>query len=369
MRIFETSFKSDKIILALGADSAGGFSLFQKGKIYYQAGFGDLLNDDNFLKYNNSITVYLRKNKLKPDIVLVDLHPLFRTVELGEKLAKKYQAKLIKIQHHLAHIFSAYGEYLLTNKKEAHFVGLALDGTGFGYDERIWGGEVFAFQFFLSQPAEIKRIGHLENQVLIGGERAIIEPARILIAILSNFLSKEEVFALVKKYYTDNEFELLFNQLQTRFNCIESSSTGRVLDAVAVLLNFIDNKSNYKHQPVELLEKNSTSAFEIEPEIFFDKNERMFILNTTKLFQYLLKNIKKDKKGLAATAQVYLAKGLLKIINLNGGKIFLGGGLVKNKIITEYLSGENIFFNKEISSGDEGLSWGQLCFYFLNKRN
>ncbi|MBU4216702.1 hypothetical protein L6270_00950 [Candidatus Parcubacteria bacterium] len=365
MKRFQTRFKNKKVILALGADSSGGFAVFQNEQVYYQAGFGDLLNDDNFVKYSNSITAYLRKNKLKPELILVDLHPLFRSIKLGEKLAVKHQARLVKVQHHIAHIFSAYGEYLLDHKEEKEFIGMACDGTGFGFDEKIWGGEVFQLKI-KNYELQFDRIAHLENQLLIGGEMAVIEPTRALIAILNNFLSKAEVFKSVKKYYSRNEFELLFNQLQERFNCVETSSTGRVLDAVAVLLGFVGNKSNFKHEPIRLLEENSTVPFDIDPEIFFDKNEQMFVVKTTPLFQYLIKNIQQDKKRLAATAQLYLAKGLFAVAKQEKKKIFFAGGMADNKIMSEYLETNDVFVNKQVSRGDEGLSWGQICYYLLN---
>lgn len=360
MAIFQTRFKNKKVILALGADSAGGFAVFQNGQVYYQADFGDLLDDDNFIKYSNSITAYLRKNKLKPDVILVDLHPLFRTLELGEELNKKYSAELIKVQHHVAHICSAYGEYLLDNKELKEFVGIAADGTGFGFDEKIWGGEIFNFQ------TQIKRIGRLENQILIGGEMAVQEPARNLIAILNNFLNKEEVFKSVKKYYSRNEFELLFNQLRERFNCVETSSVGRVLDAVSVLLGFIGNKSNYKHEPIKLLEENSTVPFEIEPEIIFNQDQQMFIIRIMPLFQYLIKHIKKDARRLAATAQLYLAKGLFEVAKKENKKIFFAGGMADNKIMSQYLLAKRVMINKRIPRGDGGLSWGQICYFLLD---
>lgn len=365
MQIFKTQFKNQKVILALGADSAGGFAVFRNGQVYYQADFGDLLDDDNFAKYSNSITAYLRKNKLKPEIILVDLHPLFRTAELGESLAKKYQSELIKIQHHIAHIFSAYGEYLLNNEELKEFIGIAADGTGFGLDEKIWGGEVFRLQV-LNCKLQIERIGHLENQILIGGEMAIREPARVLISVLNNFLSKEAMFEIVKKYYSRNEFELLFNQLQERFNCVETSSVGRILDAVAVLLDFIGNKSKYKHEPIRLLEENSTLPFRLEPEIFFNKYEHIYIIKTTPLFRYLLKNIRKDKKRLAATVQLCLAKGLFGVAKQENKKIFFAGGLAGNKIMSEYLEKRGAFTNKRFVHGDGALSWGQLCFYLFS---
>jgi len=159
--------------------------------------------------------------------------------------------------------------------------------------------------------------------------------------------------------------------LQKNFNCHETSSTGRILDAVSILLGFCDNKRSYKHEPIDLLEKNSTKPYiDLKPGIIFDKKEKLYILQTTPLFEYLVKNINKDKKRLAATAQLYIAEGLYKIIkqqdkNLKTKNIFIAGGIANNKIISAFLKFKGAYANKKIPQGDAGLSLGQIIYYLL----
>ncbi|KKQ13356.1 MAG: (NiFe) hydrogenase maturation protein HypF, partial [Candidatus Moranbacteria bacterium GW2011_GWE1_36_7] len=286
-------------------------------------------------------------------------------------------------QHHLAHIFSAIGDQIVERgvcsvKREA--LGIACDGTGYGYDEKIWGGEAFKIQY-AKYNTQNTRIGHLENQIMIGGEIAIKEPARLLISILSKFLEKKDAYKYVKKYYSKNEFELLWNQLQQNFNCIETSSTARILDAVSVLLEFSKNESLSKHGPVDLLEKNSTIPYQIKPVVEFNEIEKMWILKTTPLFKYLIKNLHKDKKRLAATAQKYIADGLLEITRrchpefISGSReilkqvqhdnVFFAGGMANNKIISSILELKGVYTNKKIPRGDAGLSFGQTFYYLL----
>jgi len=388
------------------------------------------LEEKKFQKFKKSVFQYLCQNKIKPDIILTDLHPLFKTTVWGKELAKKVKAKHIQIQHHLAHIFSAVGEKLIQNSAPAHFqwpgqnsfIGIACDGTGYGLDGKIWGGEVFKFK---SQKSKVKiyRIGHLENQILIGGELAIREPARMLISILNKIpnskfqipnskgkvlvsygagkfkiqnskLKKNFIYSFIKKYYTKNQFELLYNQLQENFNCIETSSTGRILDAVSLLLGFCKNERNYKHEPIDLLEKNSTIPYKINSNVKTQNSK--FILMTTPLFEYLIKNLHRDKKKLAATAQFYIAQGLYQIISKsqipNSKQIqpqpisnglgcpapacvsrpwlwqnsYFAGGLAKNKIISNYLESKGVYINKKIPCGDAGISFGQIAYYILN---
>jgi len=363
-------------VLALGPESAGNFSVLHSGKIYSSGDFGDLLDENNFKQFKKAVLGYLKKENVKPKIILTDLHPLYKTTLWGEILAKKFSGKHIKIQHHLAHIFSAIGK-----SKPSAFFGIACDGTGYGLDGKIWGGEVFRIKTGGGK-LQTERIGHLENQILIGNDLAIREPARMLIAILSKFLDKQEIYKRVKKFYTKNQFELLYNQLQQNFNCQETSSAGRILDAVSILLGFSDNKRGYKHKPIVLLEENSGKPYtDLKPKIskiknvpVFQrslKNGNIFNLQTTPLFEYLIKNSSKDKKRLGATAQMYLAQGLYGIIQSAtkdetqnpSPTIFFAGGVANNKIISNYLESKGVITSKKIPRGDAGLSFGQIIYY------
>ena len=426
MQTFHFPIKNSQTILALGAESAGNFSVFHKNKIYFSEDFGDLLDENNFSKFKKAVLTFMKKDKVNPDIILTDLHPLMKTTLWGAELAKKYKTQHIQVQHHHAHIFSAIGERLTQDtryKIQDTNYAIALDGTGYGEDEKIWGGEVFELKT-TNYKLQTIRIGHLDNQVMIGGDLAIREPARMLIAILAKdtrykipacrslssgqarqdtnksqsrvlgtkFTSQKDfVYSFVKKYYTKNEFEVLYNQLQQNFICIETSSTGRILDAMSLLLGFCDNQRKYKHEPIDLLEKNSTKPYtnlrprliEIKPDISSLKNSKLeidskfeiqnskFILDTNYLFNYVINYLHtKDKKRLAATAQRYIAEGLFEIIQNSlvigqQSSIFASGGVANNKIIADYFTAKNIYLNKNVPRGDAGLSFGQISYYLL----
>jgi hydrogenase maturation protein HypF len=437
MIIFPT--RNKKTVLALGAESAGNFSAYsprplplskgemsagQRGFVYFSENFGDLLNEKSWANYQKSVLDYLKINKIKPDIILTDLHPSFNTTLWGQKLAKKYKAQHIQVQHHIAHIFSSIGDKIIQNTKyhiPDTIYGIACDGTGYGTDGKIWGGEVFKIENQKSKIKKIERIGHLENQIMIGGDLAIKEPARMLIGILDkafhsssplkrlpssppspvfgrgcpevlvgageggdNLQRKNYIYNFVKKYYSRNEFELLYSQLQQNFNCQETSSTGRILDAVSVLLGFCGNERNYKHEPIDLLEKNSTKPYtDLEPRMIprpprsatADLGGLEYELDTTHLFNYVINYLhKKDKHRLAATAQLYIAEGLYEILqNIQNTKYqlqntFFAGGIANNKIISTFLEYKGVYMSKKIPRGDAGLSFGQMVYYVLNEQ-
>lgn len=370
IKIFDVPIKSKKNILALGPESAGNFSLYSREKIYVSQNFGDLLDEENFKNFKGAVNKFLRTSGFRPDIILTDLHPLYKTTILGEQMIIKSKGKHVKVQHHVAHVFSSAGEkkWLLGSgngelKLRAEIIGVACDGTGFGLDGKIWGGEVLKIVI----GKEISRIGHLENQILIGGDLAVKEPARMLISILSKFLDKKAVYNFMKKYYSRNHFEVLCNQLRSRFNCQETSSTARVLDAVAVLLGFSKNIRNKKHGPVIALEKNSTRPYQLKPKIVYDSDRGSYVILTAPLFEFLFKNFDRDKKRLAATAQLYLAQGLYEIAKKHEetGKYdyFFSGGMADNKIMSDYFSLNEFYLSKKIPRGDAGISFGQIVYY------
>ncbi len=356
--IIVPTIKKNVSILALGAESSGNFSVYDNGSIYFSEDYGDLLDDKKFSNFQKDVLKHIKNNKIKPKIIITDLHPMYKTTVWGASLAKKLHAEHFQVQHHLAHIFSSAEE----NKNTDSFIGIASDGTGYGLDNKIWGGEVFDVKLEKQKIINIERVGHLENQLLIGGDLAVKEPARMLISILSRFLNKDRVYDFIKEYYNRNQFEALYNQLQQRFNCEESSSTGRILDAVSILLGFCKNKRAYKHEPIDLLERNSTLPYnDLEATIL--KSSDGYSLSTTELFKYLIKNIDTDKKRLAATAQLYIAKGLYEIASKNK-HIYFAGGVANNQIVSSYLESKGAKTNKKIPRGDAGISLGQIAYYF-----
>lgn len=389
---FKADIASDRDMLALGAESAGNFCYKKNGRVFLSPDLGDLSLEKNWNNFRKDLGNELEKSGLHPSVILSDLHPDFGTTKLAAALAKKFKADHIPVQHHLAHVFSAIGDRMAEDSKYKipdTVYGIACDGTGLGLDGTVWGGEILKIsnlQFpisnkILKSKCQIERLGYLENQTMIGGDLAIREPARMVIAILDKFLPKEKTYNHVKKYYTKNEFELLWNQHRQNFNCLETSSTGRILDAVSLLLGFCQNERTHKHGPIEELEKNTTEPYKnIEPKIERIRDKKMktfhYELNTTYLFNYIIHCLHRDKKRLAATAQSYIARGLYEIIQKTqdtkqkNPDTFFAGGMANNKIMSSYLESKGIYVSKKIPRGDAGISFGQLMFGCLtNSRN
>lgn len=149
------------------------------------------------------------------------------------------------------------------------------------------------------------------------------------------------------------------------------------MDAVSVLLGFAKNQRNHKHEAARLLEINSSRPYtDLKPSIKKYTNRKSqaanYQLRTTRLFEYLLKNLRRDKHRLAATAQLYLAQGLREIIRQDAERkkkkkflIYLAGGITNNKIISEYFNSRGAINNKKIPRGGAGLSFGQIVWQLI----
>ncbi|MFH0856274.1 MAG: hypothetical protein V1860_00050 [bacterium] len=404
--------KSKKKILALGSEFDTRLAFYHSGEIIFSENTGELV--ENKTEYEKFVMDFVETHcnvslRMNPDVIITDLHPLYNSRKIGEKLAMKWNIPHYSVQHHIAHIFSAIADWTLENGPSlacpAHCgerrqsrrmtgckgcVGIACDGTGYGLDGNIWGGEVFRIC------KNIIRIGHLEEQYLLGGELAIEEPARMVISILSKILSQEEVFKYVEKYYSAQEFNFLWNQREKKFNCPLTTSAGRVLDAVSIFLGFCENERKYKHYSVKMLENYTAGSCGkekfLKPKIIKNKNGE-YILDTTYLFEYLVKNtplappptlklwrtglnrrtkkeMEEQKKKLGAAAQRYIIEGLYEIagkdVNDSKRKIFFAGGLAKNEVMKKFAEDNNIYISKNIPSGDAGIAAGQIMYYLLN---
>lgn len=335
-----------KDTIAVGAEMNNIICTAKNAQCYLSQYIGNTskLATIEFMK--QTVDKFIKLTRLKPEIIACDLHPAYNSTRLAKNLAEKYKAKLIPIQHHKAHVASVGAEHDLKD-----YVGIAIDGLGYGEDEKIWGGEVFD----VKDQINFTRIGHLEEQPQLGGDSATTYPKRMLFGILSKFLDKNSLLKL--DLFDEKEVKVYLQQVTTGFNTPLTTSAGRILDAAAALLGLCD-KRTYDGRPAMLLESIASSPYDIEP-VFLEKNGKT-ILCTTDIFKFLLDNLDKEKARLAATVQIYLAKGLYQIASSLTKPIVASGGVCYNRMISSYLLQKGILFNKEVPCGDGGICYGQV---------
>ena len=311
----------------------------------------------------------LKKNKIQPRMIVTDLHPQYQNTTHAGLLAKDLDCPLLQVQHHKAHVASVAAEHGLIR-----FAGIACDGLGYGEDGKIWGGEVFL---------GFKRIGHLEEQPMIGGDSATINPRKMLYGIL---LNDKQGMKIARRlgYWTQNEHNVYQKMRAGSFNTTMTTSCGRVLDSVAALLGLCE-KRTYEGRPAMLLESISRKSIEeleyLEPlRPIIIKEGGMSILKTTPLLIHLAQakedmmvNFPGKAEGIKADAAIiahhYLAEGLYAIAEAQGEKIVFSGGVAFNRYITGYMLKKHVCINKEIPPGDGGICYGQAYYAALTRRN
>ncbi|HJX37182.1 MAG TPA: carbamoyltransferase HypF [Anaerolineae bacterium] len=231
-------------VLACGTELKNTFCATKDRYAFLSQHIGDLENLETLEHFEISIDLYRRLFRLEPEVVAYDLHPDYLATRYARGL--ETSAELVPVQHHHAHVVSC----MVDNGVEEPVIGVALDGTGYGTDGQIWGGE-----FLVADYRGFRRVGHLEYVPLPGGEAAIRRPYRMAVAHLYSLLGDEGLQSAVR-YLGDldaHELEIIRQQIDGSINTPLTSSCGRLFDAVAALLGF-GGETSYEGQAASELE-------------------------------------------------------------------------------------------------------------------
>ncbi|MFH1662587.1 MAG: carbamoyltransferase HypF [Chloroflexota bacterium] len=244
-------FKS-KQILACGGELKNTFCLVQGDYVFVSQHIADMENLESLEHYKNTIELYKKLFSVKPQIIAHDLHPDYMTTDYARELAEAdSQLSICAVQHHHAHIVSCMVENGVTQP----VIGVAFDGTGYGIDGQIWGGE-----FLLADYRGFQRLGQLQYMPLPGGDAAIKKPYRIAISYIYSLLGKA---ALKRQAFIsaidDVEIETIIKQLDRQLNAPLTSSCGRLFDAVSALIGIM-GEIKYEAQAAIELEMVATDA-------------------------------------------------------------------------------------------------------------
>lgn len=364
--------KTEKIVVALGAQQNTAACLVRGDKAIMTQYIGTIKNLETEEYYRETLDHFLRIFRISlPEMVICDLHPQYETTNIARELVDQYPgSQLVQVQHHLAHFASVLAEQ---EEEMEEAIGLICDGAGYGFDGKIWGGEVFAYQ-----DKTFQRMAHLENQPLAGGDLATKYPRRIALGILNKFLHQTEFKDLSQRLQLRNseETKLVLHQLKHNQGIVYTSSTGRVLDALAALLN-ICREMNHEGEPAMLLE---TAAFKGDPDKYvynlpIKEEMGLDILMTTSLLGQVYRDLKAGEKveDLAASAQKGLAEGLVELVLRTAVRtkiknVCCSGGVFYNNFLASFVEnrlrekGMKVFFNHQVGAGDNGISLGQAYY-------
>ena len=218
-------FDSDVHILAAGPEQKSTFCLAHGTHAFVSQHIGDMENAETLEAYERTLALYEEMFRVGPALVAYDLHPEY----LSTKFAKSLGLPAVGVQHHHAHIASVTAEHGISEK----VVGVAYDGTGYGTDGTIWGGEVL-----LADWAGFTRFAHLRPVPMPGGAAAIRRPARMASGLLSGLdegLFDHPGASILRESLTNSEQATLRALANKGLNSPLTSSMGRLFDAVAAL--------------------------------------------------------------------------------------------------------------------------------------
>ncbi len=350
-------------ILAVGGELKNTICLTKGEHAFLSQHIGDLENLESHRFFKEAIEHLKNILEIKPEIVAYDLHPDYFSTKWA---LEQRGMRAVGVQHHHAHIASCMAE----NKLDGDVIGIALDGTGYGTDGNIWGGEVLIANY-----QNFQRAAYFEYIPMPGGAAAIREPWRMAIGYLTHHFGRD--FLKFKLPFlnktSESQLELLLAIIARKVNCPLTSSCGRLFDAVASLAG-IRSKVDYEAQAAIELEMaiEQSCSDEIYPfETIVTENATQ-IVSTRPLFEALLGDLKSNVSTATISARfhnglVHLFDGLANMTREQTGldRVCLSGGTFNNVYLSERLSaqlrsrGFKVFRQQQVPAGDGGLSLGQ----------
>jgi len=353
--------KSKRCVLGLGGELNNTACILLKDKAFISQHIGDVENIETrgFLEQASRHLIRLTNSKV--EVVACDLHPKFTTTALAKRIAEENGYEMVQVQHHYAHIAGLMAEHDIEE-----IIGICCDGYGYGLNGEAWGGEIL---FCTRESPEFERLGHLQKQPLVGGDLATRFPLRVAAGILYGQIDVYEWLMQHKGNLPHGELEIdvILKQLETGRNVIETTSCGRILDAVAAILDVCYERT-YEGEPAMKLESSALQgkdALKLNPILNGDT------LDTTNLILEIFENKKKiPREDLALSAHIYLAKGLAMLAVEKAQEkgvraIGFSGGVACNEIMTleirKIVEAAGLIFlvHEDVPPGDGGLSFGQ----------
>jgi hydrogenase maturation protein HypF len=237
------SMPSSEPVLATGADLKNTFCIAAGGRAWISQHIGDMANLETLDAFEASVRHFVDFYGIEPGRVVVDAHPGYL---VGSWARRTYPGLVMEVQHHHAHVAAVLAEHHRSVTETV--IGMAFDGTGFGSDGAIWGGEVL-----IAGARSCRRVGHLRYVPLPGGDAALRQPARVALAHLRSAGVPWSGDIASVAAVTAAEQALLDRQLATGFRCVPTSSMGRLFDAVSSLLG-IRHEATYEAQAAIELE-------------------------------------------------------------------------------------------------------------------
>ena len=372
-------------VLAAGGELKNTFCIGVDGRFYPSPYVGDLEDLRTVKALKETIHRFETLLEVEPEVVACDLHPKYNSTVVAEELG----LPVVKIQHHYAHILSCMAE----NDWKEQVIGVAFDGTGYGTDGTIWGGELL-----LADYHGFERMGSIEPFLQIGGDISAKEGWRIAVSLIyQQTQDKAQTMEIVKKLdlCSEPECRVILAMANRKMNAVISTSAGRLFDAVSAILG-IRTKSTFEGEASMALEfaaeayeasrRKMRERQEIQEQVDGEKSrdirnsgnidtEEMLIMNTGNLIKYLAE---KKIEGVQVGKLTYTFHKKLADLIISGCRqirkktkcncVALSGGVFQNRLllrmVEEGLEKEHftVLRHHLIPANDGGIALGQAAY-------
>ncbi|WP_418641288.1 carbamoyltransferase HypF [Sulfurimonas sp. ST-27] len=361
---FVTKIQKSKKILALGAQQKSTITLAFEGNIVISPHIGDLNTVGAMEYFRQTVQTFQRLYNFQPDIIVCDKHPGYETTKWAKEYIQNHPlCELIQLQHHYAHALGTMAEYDL----DEEVLVFCFDGTGFGDDGVLWGGEVL-----LATPKAYKRVCHMEEFFLIGGEKAIKEPKRVALSLLFDIFSLEEIKSMPNDFVSSldkKEIQTLYLMRNRGINSIQTTSVGRLFDAVYALCGFL-NPLGHEGESGMIMES-LAREFKTRKKYTFEVKDD--VISCKNLIKEILAEEKKEL--IPAKFMNALAAMIIQIsLQHKNKRVILSGGVFQNSYLLEKVVSlfqkNHIKYNiaSKVPVNDGGISLGQ-AYYALHQNS
>lgn len=350
--------KYEGAVLAMGGELKSSFALVNQGNLYVSQFLGDLGDFETQRSYQHTMKHMLALLHASPEKIIVDQHPGYFSSATGRQMGQQWNVPVKAVQHHIAHFSAVMAENGLEEAGEP-VLGVIWDGTGWGDDRAIWGGE-----FFLYDNHQFARVAHLDYFDHVLGDKLSREPR---LSALSLCHEIPEARAILRPKFTDTEWEL-YTRMLAQPGLMKTSSMGRLFDALASLLGLCD-KSTYEGEAAMYLETLASEADE-EPML---PRARWCLGSDLSLNAFMKTIISEILHGTPpATIAYHVHQGLVGWIagiasREQVKKIAFSGGVFQNGLLVDLIHkilGDKyeLYFHDQLSPNDECIGFGQLAY-------
>jgi hydrogenase maturation protein HypF len=367
------NFKSQQI-LGCGAELKNTFCLTRDKYAFLSQHIGDMENVETMEHFKDTIGLYQRLFRIEPSIIAHDLHPDYLATKYAKELASQSaDIKLVPVQHHHAHIVSG----MVDNGLESPVIGVVFDGTGYGTDGNIWGGE-----FLVADYQRFTRMGHVEYLPLPGGALAIKKPYRIAIGYLLSLFGEDGLRQDLPclKQVDSLEIDIIKKQVERKINSPLTSSCGRLFDAVSALIGV---RGEIEYEAQAAIELEMLADDEVDETGYYPfsivEQDGLSLLKLQDLFSAIVYDLQSNTAKATISVKFHntiarMANKLCQIISHKTGisQVVLSGGVFQNRLLLRKTvslleaDGFNVFTHKQVPCNDGGISLGQAVIANFN---